>query len=122
MGKDLGTYHLKVEFENGDGYIQTWETGARYTLGTRDWQPLVSLRIEPTWTDEEDLFSTMEFIYTDGSYSCDCNKGDFLARSKQQSDPDLKCGNTLKLKRLTAIRPSGEEKIIWEGSPESELM
>lgn len=117
MGKDLGTYWLRVEFEDGRGYLEKWETGHRYMHGTDSWKPLDGVLIKSTWTDEQDIFSAMEYQYTDGNYSCDCNKAMFLARAYQQEEPeDPPCGDTMTLSRLTAIRPDGSERVLWEAS------
>lgn len=119
IGKDLGTYHARVEFTNGDGYISKWGTGARYTHGSEHDHPLSAFRIGCEWESEADLLNTMRFMYLHGNYSCDCNRLLSLARSKQQDEPEnTPCGNTLRLKRLTAIRPDGSEVILWEGEEE----
>ena len=117
MGKDLGTYWLRVEFEDRRGYIEKWETGRRFTNGTESWKPLEGALIEAPWADEQCIFSAMEYQYTDGNYSCDCNKSSFLARAYQQEEPaDVPCGETMTLRRLTAIRPDGSEMVIFEAS------
>ena len=123
MTKDLGTYHLKVELMDGQGWIQEWETGARYMKGSviastiiSSCHPLDASRIDPPYKDEQDLFESMCFMYLEGNYSCDCNKALHLARANREEDPKygFKCGSTIKLKRLTVIRPDGTEKVIWE--------
>lgn len=117
MGKDLGTYWLRVEFEDGRGYLEKWETGRRYTHGTESWKPLDGVLIEAPWGDEQEIFSAMEYQYLDGNYSCDCNKAMFLARAYQQDEPDdPPCGDEITLKRLTAIRPDGSEQLLLEAS------
>lgn len=35
------------------------------------------------------------FNWTEGNYSCDCNRGDFYAQAGDEPDPDLPCGNSL---------------------------
>ena len=115
MVKDLGTYHLKVELEDGRGWIQQWNTGARYMKGSGSCHPLDADRISPTWRDEQELFESMCWMYLEGNYSCDCNKRLFLARAHQQGEPEKSpCGDTMTLKRLTAIHPDGIEEVIWE--------
>ena len=91
QGKDLGTYRVRASFTNGAIAVTEWTTDCR------------------VWDSEEDVFDTMRFIWTDGNYSCDCNRGDFIARTAGLPDPDLKCGHTLALITLTAIRPNGTE-------------
>jgi hypothetical protein len=91
QGKDLGTYYVRASFTNGAIAVIEWTTDRRL------------------WDSEEDVFDTMRFIWTDGNYSCDCNRGTFIARTAGLPDPDLKCGYTLALITLTAIRPNGAE-------------
>jgi len=115
MTKDLGTYHLKVELVDGRGWIETWNTGWRYTQGTDGYRPLDATPIPPTYEDEKAIFFNMMWMYIDGNYSCDCNKALFLAYSQQQDPPwNTPCGDTMTLKRLTAIRPDRTEKVLYE--------
>jgi hypothetical protein len=114
MGKDLGTYHLRVELEDGRGWIETWNTGHRYTDGMQEATKLDASLIRPIWDAEEGVLEAMLFMYMDGNYSCDCNKLLFLARSQQQPDPEENpCGDSLVVKRLTAIRPDASEVVIF---------
>jgi hypothetical protein len=118
MSKDLGTYHLRVELEDGRGWIQMWETGIRYMGRTDNLATLDALRMPPVWDSEKDLISTMLYTYLDGNYSCDCNKLLFLARANRQPEPeDPPCGDTLLVKRLTALRPDASEVVIFERNP-----
>ena len=123
LGKDLGTYHLRVELQNGDGWIETWETGRRYTHGGPFCTRLDAIPILPSWKSEEDLFQGMLYMYTDGNYACDCNKALFLARAYQKPEPvNPLCGHTMTLHRLTAIRPDGTEVgLRLESKDEDEL-
>lgn len=115
MKKDLGTYYLRVELADGRGWIDTWNTSARYTNGRSNHSPLSAERIQPTWESEEDVLSGMVFMYTDGNYSCDCNKTLFWCRSQQLEEPEHPpCGDTMVLAKLTAIRPDGSEVEIWK--------
>jgi len=114
--KDLGTYHVRVEFSDGSGFIQQWTTGRRYMYGRGSCSPLGAQVILPAWEDEQALFRAMVFQYTDGNYSCDCNRRAFLARANQEDEPegdDDVCGDTFTLKKLTAIRPDGSEVALW---------
>lgn len=116
MKKDLGTYYARIEFEGGDGFIYKWNTGSRYTKGSEGCSPLNADRINPTWKDEYDLAGTMLFMFTEGNYSCDCNKQDFLDQAHQIERPDgfdSPCGEKIKLQRLTMIRPDGSEKTLF---------
>lgn len=116
MRRDLGTYFLKVEFQHWHwpGYIQEWHTGWRYTEGAYALSPLDATAIQPTWETEEELFDTMICMYTDGNYSCDCNKILFCRRAMGREDGKTECGNELGLLRLTAIRPDRTEVVLWE--------
>lgn len=114
MTKDLGTYHLRVELIDGRGWIDTWNTGWRYTHGRSDQTKLDASPIPPTYESEEGLFRNMEYMYFEGSYSCDCNKLLFLARANQEKElVDSQCGGTMPIERLTAIRPDRSEVVLY---------
>lgn len=114
MKRDLGTYHLRVEFADGRGFIDKWHTGTWYIGGTGNASPLSAERIPPGWDDEDSLFGAMLYQYTEGNYSCDCNRALFLARAHQQPEPEnVPCGETIELARLTAIRPDGTEDLLY---------
>lgn len=113
--KDLGTYHVKVQFTNGDGFIYTYNTGLRYTNGTDGISPLSASLIKPTWPSEDELLRSMVFMFTGGNYSCDCNRLNFLDDAHQRPrKAGNDCGDTLVLQRLTAIRPDASEVVIYE--------
>lgn len=113
MIKDLGTYYVRVEFENAEGYLQKWETGPRYMHERYGFTRLDADRILPIYENEEELFSNIRYMYEEGNYSCDCNRKLFIASAKHQiEDIDAACGDTIKLKRLTVIRPDGTEVIL----------
>lgn len=108
--KDLGTYWVRVKFADGSGFLDRWNTGHRYTHGTEGTKPLDAQYIAPTWESEEDLLSSITYMYNEGNFSCDCNKRLFLARAMQQDEPDNpQCGDTLKIVELTVIRPNRSE-------------
>lgn len=115
-GRDLGTYHLRVQFTDGTGYIEEWATGARYGGGRGNASPLDAKVILPTWKDEQDVFHGMIWAYTEGNFGCDCNKSLMLARAYQQPEPEeTVCGETMTIESLTAIRPDGTEEVIYSG-------
>lgn len=117
MKHDLGTYYLRVELQDGRGWIDQWNTGARYTNGSAEHSPLTATRIGVIYESEADVFASMVSMYTDGNYSCDCNKTLFWCRAQQLEEPaDVECGDTMTLKRLTAIRPDGSECVLHEES------
>jgi hypothetical protein len=35
------------------------------------------------------------YMWQEGNYSCDCNRGDFFARANGEEDPDHDCGDEL---------------------------
>lgn len=114
-GYDLGTYHVRVVLNSGDGFIYTWETGARYTDGNGGIHPLTAQRIVSHWRGEQELFGTMLFAFTEGNYSCDCNKRIFLARASRSEEPEeLECGDLLAIRELVAIRPDGTEFNLFD--------
>lgn len=44
------------------------------------------------------------FNWTEGNYSCDCNRSDFIARYCREEDfPELECGGTIELLSLKAV-------------------
>lgn len=116
MAKDLGTYHVRVELEDGRGWLQEWTTGWRYTNGYHGWFPLNGQPIGPTWEDDADVLHAIEYLFMEGNYSCDCNRALFLeyAQQKDGEDVDHPCGDTIMLKRLTAIRPDRSEVVLFD--------
>lgn len=114
MTRDLGTYYLRVELADGRGWIQGWETGGRYTNGSENQSPLDAMRIQPGWENEAEVLRSMTYQYLEGNYSCDCNKTLFWCRSQQLEEPEHPpCGDTMVLKKLTAIRPDATEIELW---------
>lgn len=115
MGIDLGTYHVRVRFTDGRGFIMQYGTGARYTGGRYEVSPLDAMRAPPIWTSEQDLADSVLFNFTEGNASCDCNKLLYLADAAQEERPDdPPCGETLELAELTLIRPDGTERPLLE--------
>jgi hypothetical protein len=119
-GRDLGTYHLRVVFTDGRGFIETWSTGLRYERGDSSASPLDARPIHPTWESELDLFQTMIYSHTDGNMGCDCNRLMMLARAANNplEWDAVECGNTIKLASLTAVRPNGDFVPLVEGCVE----
>jgi hypothetical protein len=114
MKTDIGTYHVRVELEDGRGWIQRYNTGARYTHGRGLNSPLTASRMNPVWETEEDLIGTIVFHFIENNGSCDCNKKQCLADAEQAEEWDDECGDTMPVKRLTLIRPEGSEETIYE--------
>lgn len=58
------------------------------------------VRVHPqTWDWDGD-----DFIWSEGNFSCDCNRGDFFAQGiGDNEDQDVICGNDKYSVRLTAI-------------------
>ena len=111
-GVDLGTYHVRVVLANGEGFIQTWNTGRRYTHGTTSWQPLSAKPILPMWASEDDVADAVEWSFSDGNSSCDCNKRLYLDYAHQREPGDYECGEELAIASLTLIRPDGTEREL----------
>lgn len=110
--KDFGTYFLRVEFLDGTGFIQKWETGYSY-CGGRDYESaLDAMLIPPAFECEEELFDAMIWQYSNGNYSCDCNKMLFLQRANHKPETETKCGDEMELKSLTIIRPDRSEVVF----------
>lgn len=117
MAKDLGTYHARVELDDGRGWIQEFNTGCRYTNGKGGWFPLDATPIGPTYDDEADVLNGIEYLFMEGNYACDCNKALFLEYAQQKDGADNHpCGDTLKIRRLTAIRPDRSEVVLFDSS------
>lgn len=116
MNKDLGTYHVAVEFHNARGYIQEWTTSMRFPKSNDGFCPISQLEnpILPPWEDEEDLINTIIFQYTENNYDCDCNRKLFIARAYGEDELDEDCGLSIQLKKLTLIRPDNSREVIWE--------
>lgn len=112
--RDLGTYHLRVEFENARGFIESITTGWRFSDGDSRVSPMTATAIRPTWENEEDMIGTQIYMWTEGNDSCDCNRRLLIARAHHEPEPTQNpCGETIQLKRLTLIRPNMTEKEIW---------
>ena len=122
-GTDLGTYHVRVEFADGRGFINDWNTGARYARGGPGIHPLTAERVPPGWENEAELEKTIVYMFTEGNFSCDCNLLDFLDYAEGKEPPDdpshHPCGGTLVRRRLTMLRPDGSEKVIFETKEET---
>ena len=119
--KDLGTYHVKVELINGDGFIMEYKTGMRFSHGSGGVHPLNATPIPPTWESEDHLISTTVFMFTEGNYACECNLKAFLDRAHQRDEQDYECGcggvNPLGPLQMTLIRPDASELVIYSILP-----
>lgn len=119
MGKDLGTYHVRVELSvgtpDGRGWIETWNTGHRYTGGTQAVTKLDAQLITPPFKDETELLDTIKYAYLDGNYSCDCNKRLSLDQAYQLPEQEnYPCGDEIMIFRLTVIRPDASEIVLYQ--------
>jgi hypothetical protein len=114
MKQDLGTYHVRVELEDGRGWIERYNTGARYSGGTEHYSPLGAFRQPPVWESEEHLIGTIVFHFIENNGSCDCNKKIALAAAyNDETLDDDECGDTMAIAKLTLIRPDGSQKLIY---------
>lgn len=55
-----------------------------------------------------------EFSWREGNCSCDCTRGDFIARTEDYDDPDLPCGDTIKLVSLTNAETGADLLEEWQ--------
>lgn len=44
-----------------------------------------------------------DYIWREGNYACDCNRGDFFSRAKGEDDMDLPCGDGRFFVRITDV-------------------
>ncbi len=74
--------------------------GSPHDKGATPWQVRAEFAdgrsCESEWADDD--LTACEYIWTEGNYSCDCNRSSFLG------DAHAKCGDTIRLVRLTATR------------------
>lgn len=119
MGKDLGTYFVRITLVNGKGFIYAWDTAARFIGGgTGTLSPLDAQWLQPAWDTEESLISTIEYMFTEGNYSCDCMKQCFIDQAYQphMEQDDYPCGEKLRLKEIVILNPAGKKvKTITTG-------
>lgn len=124
-GKDLGTYHVKVVFTDGSGFIMSWPTSARFIGGgTESTSPLSAKWTPPIYDDESDVVRNMVYMFTTGNYACDCNRYLFLGRTGEYPHAviDRECGHSLSLGSFVVIRPDGSEMDLseWARSEEAD--
>lgn len=118
MTTDLGTYHVRVMFTNGAGYLHAIHTGRRYTHGNGCVHPLTAHSIAPPFANEQELFDAFTHQFLEGNYSCDCNRRTFLDQATGvTASIEHPCGHTLTLQSLTAIRPDGSECLLYAKTP-----
>ena len=116
MGKDLGTYFVRATLYDGKGWIQRINTAYRFCYGTEEDSPLDASVIKPPWSSEDELISTMESMYSEGNYSCDCNRSLFLARAYQQPEPiETLCRETIRIKKFEILNPALE--VVYNEDP-----
>lgn len=121
MGKDLGTYFVRVTLWDGRGWISSIHTGWRFTNGSGDESPLNADPISPTWEDEDELIQCLLFQYQENNWSCDCNRRLDLHRAYQLPEPedgDNKCSGseaTIRIKRFEILNPKLE--VVFSEEP-----
>lgn len=61
---------------------------------------------------------SIDFMWTDGNYACDCNRGDFLARALGEPEPEpaLSCAGS-RIAVMDATLNGQPFRIIAVGSP-----
>lgn len=109
MGKDLGTYFVRVYLVGGGGFIYEWPTSGRFVGGgTETCSPLSANWSPPAWDAEADVISTIRYAFLEGNYSCDCNRLLFSLRAAQKDETDnTPCGETIRIKKAEIINPAG---------------
>ena len=107
MGRDLGTYHVRVELSNGRGFISKWATGLRFCRGSNGFSPIDAERIVPAWEDAQDLMDSIVFYYVDGNGGC--NLSLFLQDAYPSEDIEDDDDCSLTVAAMTIIDPSGQE-------------
>ena len=118
MTTDLGTYHVRVMFTNGTGYVHAIHTGRRYTNAAGNVSSLTTRSIAPPFASERELFDSLRHQFLKGNYSCDCNRRTFLDEAAGvTASIEHPCGQSLTLQSLTAIRPDGTECSLYAKTP-----
>jgi hypothetical protein len=79
-------YHVELEFWDG----RVLKRG-QYTV--------------PTWTKDE-IVSGTDYQWSEGNYSCDCNRSAFLAEADHEQKK-LPCGETLRIRFYALHGPDG---------------
>ena len=114
MGRDLGTYHVKLELADGRGFIVPWSTGARYTGGTACAHPLEGRRIAPPINSEYEVIDQIAYHY--GRWGNGLLP-DNLVQDYLSAYPGLARTADVyampPVQRITVIKPSGEEVVVW---------
>lgn len=64
---------------------------------------------------ETDLEAGIAYQWSDGNYSCDCNRGLFFARARGLPDPDVACGEEIYL--VEKIVEHGTDRLIYVDDP-----
>ena len=84
-------YKVRIELEDGRHYRQAYDS----------------------MDDENDLIGHIIYANTEGNYACDCNKRLFIADEEDTDTPDENpCGDSLKIKHITLIRPDMTEETL----------
>lgn len=98
------TYWSRCELLDGRSFLISWNLDQESREG--------SGRV---WKDEQALFESILSMFTDGNYSCDCNKDLYCHYALGGSYDDFdfpRCGDTLRMAKLTVIRPDGSEEVL----------
>lgn len=82
-----------------------------------DWTPKpATFAITDTQTGETRTYEgyfTHEFMWSEGNFACDCNRGNFFAGAGGDDDSDCPCGGERYTVRITA--PDGS--VFYEDAP-----
>ena len=64
--------------------------------------------------DEEDIVYKSTYLYSEGNYSCDCNKSEFAGLLRE--DEQGVCGDMIKYEELWLVREDGKRiDLLKEG-------
>ena len=95
--------------------MSTYTENNRYTiqgkvLGT----PFTHSVYSELEDDEEDIVYESTYLYSEGNYSCDCNKIEFAGLLRE--DEQGVCGDTIKYEELWLVREDGKRiDLLKEG-------
>lgn len=65
------------------------------TLEYKDKEYVISLDFQDSYPNH-----TIDYMWTEGNYECDCNKSLFIKQQLDKNFPEFDCGETIKLKKL----------------------
>jgi hypothetical protein len=64
------------------------------------------------WDEYRNADYQVIYMYTEGNYSCDCNRSDFIAQ-REEGFPEMDCGDS-----ITLVSICEGERVVWPEPPE----